>query len=164
MKLTYTDSGKTAKEEFIREQVRLLEDRIRRSKYVFGDEEIEVTATDVKMAATPMRYFSTNVIFPFTTLISEIFIAAGSFLLAYGIYYNKLREIFETNPIQLLYIGSGVLMLILGGVAMALKKRRLRDEQRMYAEMSEKLAKVSVILGETESVLTPKDSTPGEHK
>ena len=51
MKVIYTESAKQALEAFKERQAKELEENICSRKYVFGDNTVEITASDIKEAS-----------------------------------------------------------------------------------------------------------------
>jgi hypothetical protein len=137
MKIVYTESGRRAldefKEEQIQELVRDLEQRITSRKYVFGDEEVEVTANDVRMAAE-MRTIQPQLLrsrLSSTRLILMVYMVLGALTSVAGLFWGTLRTLYADDPIRFMLVVSGVAIALMSYVMLARFRERDREIQRM---------------------------------
>jgi hypothetical protein len=137
MKISYTDSGKNELEQFKKRQIQLLEDIVSQKKYVFGDDLVEVTASDVRDAGDQIRPVPrirsrSSVTAEF---LPKFYIAFGVLTTLGGIAWPYLREL-KDQP-QFIFALSGVLMTFLG-VLMQLyfryRARRYMDYEALQHE------------------------------
>ena len=137
MKIVYTESGQRALAEFkerqIDELVRDLEQRITSRKYVFGDEEVEVTGNDVKMAAElrTLQPQLNRARFTSTRLILMVYMVLGSLTAIAGLFWSTLRTLYADDPIRFMLVVSGVAISLMSYVMLARFRERDREIQRM---------------------------------
>lgn len=133
MKIIYTDSANTELDSFQSQRKDELESFIKNKKYVFGDDVIEVTASDIREAGKYFKVveFSRSKL-PLTSILLKLYLFAGITMVLVGLFYPQLMEIIDQNPKQL--------TLVLGGIAMSLVSVfgnyyfRIREDRRVEFE------------------------------
>jgi hypothetical protein len=134
MKIIYTESGKQALEVFKLRQVQELEERIASRKYVFGDDVIEVTASDVKQASEirntlPHAFARRSA----AQGLLYIYIIIGVLSAIVGLLYEQFLGLFHSQPIQL--------ALVIGGLGLSVASyamlQRFRARERVLQQMED---------------------------
>lgn len=139
MKATYTEAALQALEEFRLSQQRSIEELIADRKAVLGDEELEITASDIKEAAQmiridryePRRY-------SFSHLVSRIYVVSGLLLMLGAFAYGPIRSLIEQNQIQamLFFAGAGVSAVgALSGYYFSTKRREAESRRARYSSV-----------------------------
>mgnify|MGYP003638746787 CR=1 FL=1 len=135
MEYKYTESAEKELEDFKREQVALLEDFVRRRKYVYGDDLIEVTGSDVKEAK---RHFTIidNRKSSIRQLTLGTYLFIGIVTLIGGLFYEQIRAAMTGDPTQLMIILMGVTMIFasLFGHWWFRFRDRIRAERREFTD------------------------------
>jgi hypothetical protein len=132
MKIIYTESGLLALEAFKDRQVKELEARISSNKYVFGDEVVEITASDIKQASEPqvasIRYsYNRNS----QKTIFQLYIVMGVLIAIGGLFYQDLLSLFYHSPIQLTLFLSGLALSITSYAMLYRIKNREREIEHL---------------------------------
>jgi hypothetical protein len=144
MEYKYTESAKQELESFKRDQVDQLENFIRRRKFVYGDDIVEVTGSDVKEAK---RYFMIvdvdNRRAGFRQLMLGTYLFLGVFTLIGGLFYEQIHDAMTGNPTRLMIIVMGVAMIFasLFGHWWFRFRDRIREQRSVIIEKMEKLDK-----------------------
>lgn len=110
MDYKYTDSAKEELENFKQEHVNQLENFIRRRKYVYGDDLIEVTGSDVKEAKRHFTVIDSRRS-SFRQLMLGGYLFLGIVLTIGGLFYEQIRAAMTGDPKQLLIITMGISMV-----------------------------------------------------
>jgi hypothetical protein len=135
MKVIYTESAKQELEAFQQRQVSQLEQIIRERKYVFGDEVLEVTASDIREAAEYIRPISRGYRRRLMTvsLVTQVYMFFGIILTLGGVAYPYLRDLNKQSLTQFTLIIAGV-TITLASFFMALfyklRAQRLEEYER----------------------------------
>jgi len=112
-KITYTESGKNSLDKYLDEQKLLLEKFISDEKYVFGDDEIEITASDIKMYIDNSKYSKRRTERRKSLLfIINTYIIFGIIITIGGLIYPVILEMLEDRPFQFIITIMGVFMSI----------------------------------------------------
>jgi hypothetical protein len=136
MKILYTDAALRELVEFQQRQKALLEELVSDRKHVFGDDILEITASDIKDAAhriqpirpTARRYQSSE-------LLTRAYVAMGVAMMVGAFFYRQIQEIIETNRTQALIFFTGASITAIGWLFGYWLKLR----QRRYSEQVDKL-------------------------
>lgn len=115
MKVIYTDSANDELLEFNRRREKELIKLIRKNKYVFGDEVLEITASDIREAE---EYFTVKISDKSTKnlklkLLLKLYLFIGVLMVTTGLFYNYLTEIVFQNSKQLVLVTGGVSLILL---------------------------------------------------
>lgn len=136
MKILYTDSALSELEKFTMHRKEDLESLIKRQKYVFGDETIEITASDIRDAEKSFaRSHKVERTLPLTKLLLRMYAILGVASILAAIFYQDLMEIIYGNPLQrVLLLGGFVLTLfsVVGGYLLRLRQSRRDELERRY--------------------------------
>jgi len=148
MKILYTDSGKNELEEFKKRQVHLLEEIVSKRKYIFGDDVIEITASDVRDAADRIRPIPRIPLrSTMTELIPIVYILLGALMSIGGFAWHYFWDI-RWEP-QFIFTLMGLVMTIVGLLMhfyirfrrsrlMELETFRLRQEELRFEYLASK--------------------------
>ncbi len=146
MKVIYTDSGRQALEAFKVHQAKELEKAICSRKYVFGDETVEITASDVKelseMQGLPV-FLARKWIAVQSVL--WLYIIIGLLISLFGIYFQEISMIYRNNPVQLILIIFGLVFSILSYILLIRIQARQQKQERI--ERYEDVANSAEIAG-----------------
>ena len=131
-KIIYTDNAQKELAFFHRNQQTILEEIIKSKKYVFGDESIEITASDIREASRYIQAINlqkSRKTF-FRRFILTIYMFSGILMILIGLFYPIFEEILRENPTQLMFVFVGVIMTFLS-ISMTgyFKYKDLRREQ-----------------------------------
>jgi len=134
MKIVYTESAKSELERFHKNKQKQLEEIIKRNKYIFGDELIEITANDIREAEK--KFFIQEDPIPrlsMTTLLMKIYLILGIGMTLAGIFYHKIDELLVSgSPIQRLLLLTGITLIVVSIIFNYYLK--IRYERRKYFE------------------------------
>lgn len=116
-KIIYTESAKEELKRFHYDREEELKSLIRGEKYVFGDELVEITGSDIREAEK--RFYireERSPRIPITGLLFKIYFVLGIAMAVYGIFYDEISEAFTGNPIKV-YLAVGGIMLSIASLA-----------------------------------------------
>ncbi len=132
MKVIYTDAAQRELVEFQQRQKAILEELVSDRKLVYGDDVLEVTASDIKEAAhriqpirpTVRRYQSSE-------LLMRAYIIMGIAMMIGSFFYPQIKEILEKNKTQALIFFMGASITAAGwlfGYWLNLRRRRFAEQ------------------------------------
>jgi hypothetical protein len=114
-KITFTETGKEALHQYLEVQKKYLERSIASEKNVFGDDEIEITSSDIKLfidgEILKKRKKEDRIRLLF---ILNIYIIIGILSFLVGMFYPLLIEMFKYNPFQFSITVIGILLTLCG--------------------------------------------------
>jgi hypothetical protein len=110
-KLTYTESGKKAIDEFLENQKEQFEKVVYDEKYSPEGDNIEITASDVKSYVDNRRKLKER---KKLSLILEIYIILGIIMTAVGFLYPFFSEMIQYSPIQSVITIGGCCLILFG--------------------------------------------------
>ncbi len=139
MNVTYTLNAKSELQTFQERQQHILEDIIKRRKYVFGDEVLEITASDIRDASRFIQPIITERAngLSFRRLILNIYFVLGLTLTGIGLLYPLVIDEFRKNPTQATLSLSGValtLMSVIMSYYLKFKEERHRQIMSLVME------------------------------
>jgi hypothetical protein len=136
-KIIYTESAKQRFEKFHLEINEEVERYFQERKFVPGDDFIEITASDIDDVAQRFRISRPIRSNPIKTLIPIVYTVVGLVLTVLGLFYEQFKTILEGDPKRLVFIGSGLFMMVLSWMYVYIIKSRERREQleRHFKEM-----------------------------
>lgn len=114
MKTIYTESALHELENFNHRINNDLENIIKDKKYVFGDDTLEITASDIREAENHFEIRKSNKSLKTLTirLLLKFYLFIGISMITFGIFYEELRAIL-IDPTRAMYIISGCLLVFL---------------------------------------------------
>ena len=123
MEVIYTNSAKEELEKFQKEQRERLEKIISDKKLVYGDDMLEITATDIKEAKNNLKISliytrKNNRIY----LISRLYVILGLFITLTGFLYPLLKEILLVHREQAMMLILGITMTVIGIIGLIVFK------------------------------------------
>jgi hypothetical protein len=131
MKIVYTDAAKEELAKFRDAAQSHLEDVIAEKKFVYGDDTLEITASDIKQAssifrAPPLqRMFGRYVTPRIMAVAGPTYFVLGVLLIAGALLYPTIKALLATNGVYMpILIVGGVFAFI--GLGMMLASRNLR--------------------------------------
>jgi len=115
--IIYTESGKDAIEKYLEEQKKIMETKICEEKYVFGDSEIEITASDIHLYIKH-SFFEEMKIKRRKSMafLSQSYIIIGVIMVVSGVLFPIIVEMFESNPLQFMLTVAGSILAMVGGI------------------------------------------------
>lgn len=131
-RIQYTESGQNRLDEFYADLRKQVDDELRQSKFVPGDDLIEVTGSDVDELKKSMRITflgSSTRRFMMTEMLTRAYLLIAIVLAAAGVFYPYLDTILQ-NPMQFILIGTGVGM----GLMSLVMNYYIRMRRRMWHE------------------------------
>ena len=139
MKIIYTEAAEQEMINFHQQQKEMLEKLVEEKKVVFGDDVLEITASDIKEASRNIRALRpTNIRYSNLQLITKVYFALGVLLMIGAIYYPRIIKIFEENRTQGMLFLIGALIALIGLLAnyfYLLSKRRDLEAERMLESL-----------------------------
>ena len=114
MKTIYTESALHELENFNHRINNDLENIIKDKKYVFWDDTLEITASDIREAENHFEIRKSNKSLKTLTirLLLKFYLFIGISMITFGIFYEELRAIL-IDPTRAMYIISGCLLVFL---------------------------------------------------
>ena len=145
MKVLYTAAAKRELERFKDAQAEKLEELVKEEKFLFGDDEIEITASDLREAEKSVRIERRPGIqkrkIQTMVLAFRVYAVLGLLMMIVGAFYSNLMQLMhaiEANPKQaILTLGGGALSIV-----SILMLYLLRARQRRYEFLDEREAEV----------------------
>lgn len=138
MKIVYTESALSELEKFQDQQKAELESFLKEKKFVFGDDILEVTASDVREASRHFRVtrYSSSPI-PITSMLLRAYMVLGVVMAVAGIFYNDIIAMLEGNPMQLALVLSGLAVTVIsfvGSYYFRMREARRYELEKRYLE------------------------------
>lgn len=132
MKVIYTEAAEQELQTFRERQKRLLEELIAEKKFIYGDESLEITASDIKETSEQIRaYRPASYRFRSTLLIGQLYIALGVLLMVGSYFYPLIERMLVENRLQAMLVLVGAITVVTGLFALYFYKLR----QKRYEEM-----------------------------
>lgn len=138
MNIVYTESALIELEIFKEQRKQELESYIKRNKYVFGDDVLEITASDIRDAN---KYFKKKWIIrpklPLTRMVLKIYLIAGVATMIFGLFYSEIIQLLNQNPKQLAIILAGFIISLIsffGNYYFRLLENRRAEFENRYIE------------------------------
>lgn len=138
MKITYSHSGAVELDRFLQKRKEELEQLLRREKYVLGDEELEITASDILKAEHKFKTLDR----PRTAsqlnrlkFLVRIYLLAGIAMLIAGFFYQDIRTILSGDPIQKMLVVAGFsfsLFSVFASYYIKERTNRRREMEKLY--------------------------------
>lgn len=116
IKLKYTDESKKKLEEAKEVYLRSIEKHLSGAKFVPGDREIEITASDIENVIENTKIIDFKQRFKkkeFKKLVLYTYFIIGLSFLLLGIFYIPFNNILENNPRQAIFILFGIIISII---------------------------------------------------
>lgn len=140
MKVIYTESAREELQVFHTQQREMLENIIKGKKYVFGDDTVEITASDIRDAS---RYIQAiNIEKGRSTLMRNFFInfylVMGILIALFGLFYPTIKKMLHESPAQVAFVASGTLLIVIAMFVRFLFKYRDERTKRLVDLMLEK--------------------------
>lgn len=136
MKVIYTDAAQRELSEFQQRQKTLLEKLISDRKLVYGDDVLEITASDIKEAAhriQPIRPIVRQ--YQSSRLLTRAYIVMGVAMMIGALFYPQIQEILEKNRFQALFFFMGASITVIGwlfGYWLKLRQRRYVEQLNKF--------------------------------
>lgn len=146
MKAIYTEAAKQELENFKVRQQQLLEELVAERKLVFGDDVLEITASDIKDASQRIRPYRLNTHRSmYTELVTRVYIVIGLCMMAGAFLYPEIQTIFIENKTQALLFLTGATMATVGWFFkfwVEVRQKRFVEEAEKYLAI-EKIQRAS---------------------
>lgn len=126
MEIKYTDSGKKELEVFLDGQRNLLEEQIKKEKYVFGDECIEISERDIKDASNQILFIPKLRVYRYssTKLLLKIYFLLGVISVFFGVFNKQINLFFQERREGFWFVILGLMLIILSALATYYLKSR----------------------------------------
>lgn len=134
-KIIYTETAKQRLENFHIEVDKELEYYFSDKKFVPGDDFIEITASDIDEVSSKFKIVSHSKT-SIKRLIPALYSTMGILMTVVGVFFEQFKTIIEGNPIRLVFIIGGVLMVFISWFYLYIVKIR---EQRDFIEEKERI-------------------------
>lgn len=108
MKIIYTDTAKQELRSFVEDQQRAIERLIAERKVVYGDQTLEITASDIKEASSKIRVASSRRV-PMIRLVIQLYGVIGVGLMVGAFIYPFFRTMLIENRHQAILFLMGAL-------------------------------------------------------
>lgn len=138
MKIIYTESALEELEQFQKQRKDELESFLKEKKYVFGDDVVEITASDIREADRYFRVVDTSASkFPMTSILLKAYMFIGFAMVLVGLFYSDIKQLIDSNPMQLALVLGGVLLSLasfFGNYFIKLREDRRMEMEKRYRE------------------------------
>ena len=134
MKVTYSHSGDIELEKFLKRRKDELERILRRDKYVLGDEQLEITGSDILEAEREFRSLDrprTTTRLNRLSLLIRMYSLIGIAMLVAGFFYEDIRSILAGDPVQRALVVGGFTFTLISVVASYYVKERAKRRREM---------------------------------
>lgn len=125
-RIHFTPSGDSALRDAVARYENELMDIIRSETYVPGQEEIEVTASDVLRARNQLLFISTRTA-DIREIVITLYMIIGAITILFGLFYNNIMLMIRENPIQIYIIMMGILIMAASVMMRWVIQRRRRN-------------------------------------
>jgi len=136
MKFVYTEAALQELQSFQKRQQKLLESLIAERKFVFGDETVEVTASDIKEAAEFIRAYRPRMTkYSSVRVLSQLYVFLGGLITVGALLYPRIQVLLEENRVQAMAALVGITMMVVGvfaGYFYRLRARREEEIEKMH--------------------------------
>ena len=127
-----TDNAQKQLDQFRDEQVRKLLDIIVNSKSYPGVEDVEITGNDIAQYGKQIIFLKRKRS-PFLQILAWSYLLVGIIVISYGIFYDRIEYMIKNNPVQLLYIILGSIMVFIS-ILVLLRDRFRRKVIEKYSD------------------------------
>ncbi len=138
MKIIYTESASIELERFQKQRKEELESLLKNRKYVFGDEVLEITASDIRDIEKHFKVADLSKSkLPVTNMVLKLYMIMGILMILVGLFYPDLKQLIDRNPVQLALIlaGFGLSMAsFFGSYYFRARENRRTELERRYIE------------------------------
>jgi len=142
MKVIYTEAAEQEIFVFQKQQKEILETVIAEKKIVFGDDVLEITASDIKEASRNIRIIRpTSVRNNNVQLLTKVYVVLGVLMMVGAVFYQRMIEFFSENKAQgtLFMMGAAIALIgLLANYFYALRRRRYIEAERMIENIAHK--------------------------
>lgn len=141
MKAIYTEAAKSEIEAFRIRQQEMLEELVSERKSVFGDDILEITASDVKSAGDRIRVYRPNIARSrLNDLVTRSYFFIGVLMMIGAYFYPTLLELYSSNRTQALIFSMGAAIASMGALFGAVNtyRRRRMSEANEYFRLLER--------------------------
>lgn len=132
MKIIYTTAAHEQLAVFQARQKELLEEIISNRKSIYGDDVLEITASDIKEASGNFRAVSSQKRrLYFTVLVTRLYVALGIVIMLGSLGYPLIIEALERNKMQVLVFLMGAFLASIGaalGYLMKFRQKQLEED------------------------------------
>ncbi|ENW06797.1 hypothetical protein [Acinetobacter beijerinckii] len=144
MKIIYTESAMEELERFQKQRKDELELFLKNKKYIFGDDIVEITASDIREADKFFKVveFSKTKL-PLTNMLLKAYLIGGFAMVILGLFYPTIMQMLDRNPTQLaLVIGGLTLSLVsfFGSYYLRFREERHIELENRYKNFESKLS------------------------
>lgn len=129
--IIYTESATKKIEIVVEDFKKRIEIDIVNSKYYFGEDNIEITASDIEDSYKRVQIVKNTK--KTTEVRKKIFLAyfiLGVFTLFFGLFYDQMQYLVETNPLRLILVLIGFVSGLVSGVSYFLLQQREKENER----------------------------------
>lgn len=110
-KIIYTESAKERLEKLHFEVNKEIEDFLQERKYIPGEDFIEITALDIDEVSKRFRIVRNSPSRYMRSLIPALYSVVGTALVVVGLFYEDIITLIKDNPLRLMLIGTGFVMV-----------------------------------------------------
>ena len=140
--IIYTEASTKKLEIVIEDLKKRMERDIYDSKYYLGEDNIEITASDIEDIYRRVRiikkdyksYSSKRMM----KLVFPLYFFLGIFTMVFGLFYEQIQYIIHESPTSLMLILGGFLCSLLGGVMYLFIKQRENERKETERQMYRK--------------------------
>src|SRR5688572_15048718 len=140
MKVIYTEAAQQELLEFQEKQKRLLEELIAEKKYVYGDEALEVTASDIKESSERIRaYRPVARRLQAVRRLARLYVVIGASAMIGAVNYPLLKAFFTENREVAMVFVAGAMTVLAGLMSYFFYRTKLQRYEDMEKEVQRKL-------------------------
>lgn len=138
MKVIYTEAAEQEMVSFHQQQKELIESLVAEKKVVFGDDVLEITASDIKEASRKIKVFRpTSIRYSNVQVLTKVYVILGALMMIGAIFYPRIAELFLENRTQAMIFIMGAAMTLIGVLAnyfYVLRRRRYLEVERLMLD------------------------------
>ena len=140
--IIYTDASLKKLESVTEDLKKRMERDIYDSKYYLGEENIEITASDIEDVYRRIRIMrKDNKSFAskrLTKLIIPLYFFTGIFIMLFGMFYEQIQYMIYESPKSLLFILVGFLCSLVSGIMYLSYRQRENERREIERKMNQK--------------------------
>lgn len=142
MKVIYTEAAEQEMLIFQQQQKEILESLVAERKIIFGDDVLEITASDIKEASRKVRMFRpTNIRHSSVQILTKIYVVLGALMMISAILYPRISDLFYENRMQAMIFLLGAIIAVIGLLAnyfYVLRRKRYLEVERMMFDSTQR--------------------------
>lgn len=131
IKINYTEAAKQKIDELNKKYIQDLEYFLKETKYVPGEDFIEVTASDINELAKYIKIiYPRTKVFEIRNFVLKTYFVLGILTIFCGLFYSEIQNIILYRPIQAVITLTGVITTVVAFLILqSFKRKEVRMEE-----------------------------------